>query len=158
LPEQSIVVLTQHLASRQHVDLVQQTDATLPDIECDAEQIKQVLLNLILNAVQASEAQGMVVIRTSATRSEVSIQIIDEGSGISNDQVVRIFDPFFTTKEDGTGLGLAVAANIISQHGGSITCRPNQEKQRGMIFEVQLPIERSGKSSSGVLQNRSAHA
>jgi two-component system sensor histidine kinase HydH len=155
---QSVVVLTQHLASRQYVDLVQQTDAALPDIECDAEQIKQVLLNLILNAVQASEAEGKVVIRTSATRSEVSIQIIDEGSGISNDQVVLIFDPFFTTKEDGTGLGLAVAANIISQHGGSITCRPNQEKQRGMIFEVQLPIERSGKSSSGVLQNGLAHA
>ena len=155
---QSVVVLTQHLASRQHVDLVQQTSASLPEIECDAEQIKQVLLNLILNAVQASESQGVVVIRSGATRSQVSIQIIDEGSGIRDEDIERIFDPFFTTKENGTGLGLAVAANIISQHGGSITCRPNKERQRGMIFEVLLPIERSSKSSSGALQNGLAHA
>ena len=154
---QSVIVLTQHLASRYQVHLVEQTATTLPEIGCDAEQIKQVLLNLILNAVQASQAQSTVYIRTTATPSDVSIQIIDEGFGILAEDMERIFDPFFTTKENGTGLGLAVAANIISQHDGSITCRANKEKARGMIFEVQLPIERSSKSFSGALQNGLAH-
>jgi two-component system sensor histidine kinase HydH len=155
---QSVIVLTQHLASRQHVHLVEQAAATLPEIECDAEQITQVLLNLILNAVQVSEAEGTVVIRSSATPAHLSIQVIDEGIGVLVEDMERIFDPFFTTKENGTGLGLAVAANIISQHDGSITCRVNEEKARGMIFEIQLPIERSAKSSSEIFQSGLAHA
>ncbi len=149
----SVIVLTQHLASRYQVHLIEQTATTLPEIRCDAEQIKQVLLNLILNAIQASEAQGTVYIHTSATPSHVSFQIIDEGLGILAENTERIFDPFYTTKENGTGLGLAVAANIISQHGGSISCRANKEKARGMIFEIELPIELSNSSLSGALQN-----
>lgn len=159
---QSVIVLTQHLASRQQVQLLQHTATKLPEIECDAEQIKQVLLNLVLNAVQASEAQGTVLVRTSATQSDLSIQVIDEGRGILAQDIDRIFDPFFTTKESGTGLGLAVAANIVAQHDGTLTCRPNQnsnpERAHGMIFEVRLPIQRPGKSSSSALQNGMAHA
>jgi signal transduction histidine kinase len=150
---QSVIVLTQHLASRQQVNLVEQTAAALPEIECDAEQIKQVLLNLILNAVQASEAGKTVFIRTRATRTEVSITVCDEGCGIPAGDMERIFDPFFTTKESGTGLGLAVAANIISQHDGSLTCRANQEKERGMVFEIRLPIGRSRKVPASALEN-----
>jgi signal transduction histidine kinase len=155
---QSVIVLTKHLASRQQVQLVEKTAAALPEIECDAEQIKQVLLNLILNAVQASNHQSTVLIRTFTTATHISIQVIDEGSGILAENVERIFDPFFTTKESGTGLGLAVAANIISQHDGSLTCRVNQEKGCGMIFEVRLPIDRSSISASAALQNGLARA
>jgi signal transduction histidine kinase len=155
---QSVIVLTQHLAFRQQVHLVHEKATNLPKIECDAEQIKQVLLNLILNAVQASESQSIVLIRTGFTESDLLIQIIDEGRGILVEDMERIFDPFFTTRENGTGLGLSVAANIIAQHDGSISCRANEEKARGMIFEVQLPIQRSSKSQGGSVPNRLAHA
>jgi signal transduction histidine kinase len=142
---QSVIVLTQHLALRQQVQLLQRQDQSLPEVECDAEQIKQVLLNLILNAVQASEAHSRVVVRTRIDSSMLSIEVVDEGHGIGAENVDRIFEPFFTTKESGTGLGLAVAANILSQHDGSIGCRPNDEGPRGMIFEVRLPLQRSMK-------------
>lgn len=155
---QSVIVLTQHQASRQQVHLVEETASTLPEFECDPEQIKQVLLNLILNAVQASEAQSTVVIRASATTSHLLIQVIDEGSGVLAEDAERIFDPFFTTKEKGTGLGLSVAANIISQHHGSISCRTNNEKGRGMIFEIQLPMERPNRPAPGAFQSGLAHA
>jgi two-component system sensor histidine kinase HydH len=142
---QSVTVLTQHLAVRQDVSLVQETQGTKREIECDAEQMKQVLLNLILNGVQATEPGGMVVIRASETTKHLLIQVVDEGRGIADEDLERIFDPFFTTKENGTGLGLAVAQNIMAQHGGSITCRRNGARKKGMIFEVQLTYERETK-------------
>jgi two-component system sensor histidine kinase HydH len=149
---QSVTLLTQHLAARSHVHLVQQTPSRMREIECDPEQIKQVLLNLILNAVQATEAEGTVIIRASVTANDLLIQVIDEGQGISEDKLERIFDPFFTTKENGTGLGLAVAANIMAQHHGLITCRANTDKAAGMTFEVQLPFNRANWTSPDVLQ------
>jgi two-component system sensor histidine kinase HydH len=142
---QSVTLLTQHLAAHQNVRLVQQTPAVLPEIECDSEQMKQVLLNLILNAVQASKPDDTVIIQGSVNRNELLIRVIDEGRGILAEDMERIFDPFFTTKENGTGLGLGVAANIMDQHGGSITCYPNREKSSGTVFEVQLPFVRSSK-------------
>jgi two-component system sensor histidine kinase HydH len=149
---QSVTLLTQHLAARSHVHLVQRTPSKMREVECDPEQIKQVLLNLILNAVQATEAEGTVIIHASATENDLLIHVIDEGQGISEDKLERIFDPFFTTKEDGTGLGLAVAANIMAQHHGSITGRANSGKAAGMTFEVQLPFNRANRTSPGVLQ------
>ncbi len=142
---QSVTVLTQHLAARQNVRLVQQTPASMREIECDGEQIKQVLLNLILNGVQASEPGGTVVIEACERMNQLLIRVIDEGQGIAVEDFELIFDPFFTTKENGTGLGLSVAQNIMAQHGGSIVFHPNDAGRRGMVFEVQLDFARAAK-------------
>ncbi len=140
---QSVTALAQHAAEAMAVRLSfrMELEPGVPgdadEVECDPEQIKQVLLNLLLNAVQASEAGGQVVVRGSQTAALLQIEVCDEGVGVLERDLTHIFDPFFTTKANGTGLGLAVASNIVVQHGGTLDCRPNQP--RGMIFRMQLP-------------------
>jgi len=138
----SVIILTQHLASRQDITLDAQVPQMLPEIECDAEQIKQVLLNLVLNAVQASAEGKRVTVTCSTTSDRLRIEVTDEGIGIPLANLDHIFDPFFTTKESGTGLGLSVAANIITQHGGTLTCRVNDGGRPGMSFRVEVPLVR----------------
>jgi len=134
---QSTTVLAQHTAAALGITLELHAPQTMPEIMCDPEQIKQVLLNLILNAVQASESGGAVKILVTAGRDQLRIDLRDEGCGIAAEQLESIFDPFFTTKENGTGLGLAVAANIVAQHGGRLSGAPNPT--RGMTFRLLLP-------------------
>ncbi len=136
----STAALARHAAILSNVQLVTDLGTYIPELDCDAEQIKQVLLNLILNAVQASHGAAVVRIRCTATTSALSIEVIDQGVGISSDDQERIFDPFFTTKESGTGLGLAVAANIIAQHAGDLTCR--SILHQGTTFRIDLPFHR----------------
>jgi signal transduction histidine kinase len=134
---QSVTALAQHAASRQNVSLQVQPEGQPREIECDPEQIKQLLLNLILNAIQATEGEGVVTIRTLFTEDRLLVDVCDQGSGIAAEDKERIFDPFFTTKENGTGLGLAIASNIATQHGGALTCRPNEGG--GAVFRMELP-------------------
>ncbi len=145
---QAVVSLAQHAAIRHDVELRTEMPARLREIEVDAEQIKQVLLNLILNSVQATEGAGAVVIRSLASPTHWYVEVIDEGQGIRPEDMDHIFDPFFTTKENGTGLGLAVVANIVAQHGGTLTCAANAEGRRGMTFRMQLPFVRSQSAPS----------
>ncbi len=107
------------------------------EVDCDPEQIKQLLLNLILNAIQATEGQGTVSIHPYFTETTLCVEVCDQGRGIDREKREHIFEPFFTTKENGTGLGLAIASNIAAQHGGSLTFQPNG--RRGSIFRMELP-------------------
>ncbi|NUQ29394.1 MAG: sensor histidine kinase [Acidobacteriaceae bacterium] len=134
----SVAALAQHAASRQNVTLEVQHDTVLPPVECDPEQIKQLLLNLVLNAIQATEGEGTVTLNSFVHDRNLCIEVRDQGKGISPEVRARIFEPFFTTRENGTGLGLAIAANIAGQHGGTLTCAPNVGN--GAIFRVELPI------------------
>jgi len=111
----------------------------LPLVRIDAEQIKQVLLNLTINALQAMPEGGRVVLRTllGNEKQVVSIEVEDEGEGVDPAIAARIFDPFFTTKEKGVGLGLSIAYKIAVQHGGSLTVRNGT---RGAIFRLALPL------------------
>lgn len=133
----SVVALAQHNAAQQDVALQVAHVASGRDIHCDPEQIKQLLLNLILNAVQATDAGGTVTIRSNLTGFMLAIEVSDNGSGIPAEERDKIFDPFYTTKENGTGLGLAIAANIAAQHGGTLACTPNAG--RGVTFRLELP-------------------
>ena len=133
----SVTALAQHTASRQGISIEVQSEGTPLEIECDPEQIKQVLLNLILNAIQATDGQGTVIVRTLFLEDRLCVDVYDQGAGIAPEDRERIFDPFFTTKENGTGLGLAIALNIATQHGGRLTCRSNAA--RGCIFRMELP-------------------
>lgn len=135
-----VTALADHLATPGMLDVRVEVEDSLPEIECDPEQLKQVLLNLLLNAVQASPADEPVFIRGFAKENHAVIEVSDRGSGVTPQQLEQIFDPFFTTKETGTGLGLAVASMIIQQHGGQLTGRNNPDK--GMTFSVELPLHR----------------
>ena len=134
---ESVVALARHEAGTRDVLIELTAAGTIPELPCDPEQIQQVLLNLILNAVQTSAAGQRIVISGSVQENRVAIEVRDEGKGISANDRERIFEPFFTTKENGTGLGLAIAANIVAQHHGTLTCRPNIG--RGTIFRLDLP-------------------
>jgi two-component system sensor histidine kinase HydH len=110
----------------------------LPRVSIDPEQIKQVLLNLVINAVQATPNGGQISLRANREGDWIRAEVEDEGVGIPSEDLERIFDPFFTTRSNGTGLGLSIAYRIVNQHGGHIAATRNL--QRGMTFSVTLPV------------------
>ena len=97
----------------------------------------QVILNVVLNAIQASPSDEVVRIHLSMEPGWGTIDVIDEGPGIAPEHVSRIFDPFFTTKARGTGLGLATSQRIVAAHGGTITALPGSPA--GTSFRIRLP-------------------
>ena len=107
----------------------------MPAVFVDPEQMKQVLLNLVINAIQAMPGGGEVVMRAVQNAESVVLEVQDEGVGIPPEDLERVFDPFVTTRPNGTGLGLSIAYQIVSQHGGHITVHRNPE--RGMTFRVR---------------------
>jgi signal transduction histidine kinase len=132
-----VVNETSH-ARRIHVDV----EPDLPLVDMDAGYMRQALLNLLLNALQAQPAAGDVTVRASAEeragRSSVRIDITDTGPGIPPSVRSAMFEPFFTTKATGTGLGLAIVKRIVDAHGGHLDC---DSKTTGTTFSVSLPVE-----------------
>ena len=110
--------------------------AGLPPVLADPSQLEQVLLNLCLNACQAMAGAGRLKLRTLADESGVVVEVADEGPGISPEVRPHLFKPFFTTKRSGNGLGLAISARIVAEHGGHIAYRCPPEG--GTIFTVTL--------------------
>ncbi|MBK6846736.1 MAG: hypothetical protein IPG96_04005 [Proteobacteria bacterium] len=105
----------------------------------DEARLRQVLLNIVLNAIQAMPRGGTVQLSTARAEDEVRIVIQDTGPGIASEAINRIFQPFVTTKDQGTGLGLAICSRLVREMGGTIevASRPGQ----GACFEIRLPIE-----------------
>jgi two-component system cell cycle sensor histidine kinase/response regulator CckA len=133
-----------------NIDVVKALPAGLPPVFADAHRIQQVLLNLLNNAEQAmvaSHGRGSLVVRTwhDAALNTVSFEVSDDGPGLAPEIRTKIFDAFFSTKPvgEGTGLGLAVAYNIVKDHGGRI--RVDSEPGRGTSFVVDLPISASAE-------------
>jgi signal transduction histidine kinase len=123
-------------------------DATVPTISADGEQVKQVILNLVQNGLDASrESKSSVTITTRfiPERSCVELRVRDRGTGIPQEDLERIFIPFFTTKQQGTGLGLAVCQRIVHNHGGTIY--PESRLGEGTEFVVILPVKRPDHGS-----------
>lgn len=135
---QSVAKLTAETAKMAGVQIDVTAAPDLPMVAIDPEQIKQVLLNLVLNAVKAMPRGGQITLRAAADGEHLRLDVQDEGLGIAPENLERIFNPFFTTREEGTGLGLSIAERIASQHGGRIQVRRNPE--RGMTFSVTLPL------------------
>jgi PAS domain S-box-containing protein len=117
--------------------------AGIPEIECLAPQLKQVFLNLVVNAAQAIDERGVIILRTGFDEHEVWVEVGDTGKGIEPEDLDKIFEPFFTTKPTGkgTGLGLSLANNIVRRHGGRLEARSKPGK--GSVFRVTLPRNRS---------------
>ncbi len=126
------------------VDIHLRRAAPLPEIPIDPEQLKEVLVNLIVNACEAMESGGRIVITEEETLVEglgpcAMIRCADDGPGIAPDILQKVFQPFFTTKEDGTGLGLSIASRIIEEHRGLLEVESG--RNRGATFRILLPLE-----------------
>lgn len=136
-----VATLLEPEARRHKLTLTRALAPDVPLVNADGDQIKQVLINLVLNAIQATEPGGVVAIFTRSVDHRNGpfgqLEIRDTGVGIPQDQLEHIFDPFFTTKDKGTGLGLAIAHQIVTEHGGSITV--GSREGHGTSFYVNLP-------------------
>ena len=127
-----------HLA---HIEIRLELDRELPPVWMDSDLVKQVVMNMLVNAQHAIDRDGAITVRTRKLAGRVEISIIDTGCGIRPEDLPRIFDPFFTTKGvgKGTGLGLSVSHGIVEAHGGSIEVESTPGA--GSTFRVYLPLE-----------------
>ncbi|CAA7601606.1 Two component system, signal transduction histidine kinase [Acididesulfobacillus acetoxydans] len=135
------LVLIDNRALREHIELIRDFGEHIV-VEADREQIKQILLNLLLNAIQAITEQGTIYLSTRRYDEEAIVRIIDSGTGIMPEHMGELFNPFFTTKEQGTGLGLAIVHQLVELHHGHIQVRSAPE--RGAAFEIHLPLRQNG--------------
>lgn len=134
----AVTSLAQRTIPGGRLEIFEDVQPGLSALQCDLDQMKQVLLNLVINAVQAMPEGGRVRLAMHQDESRVTIDVEDEGSGVSQENVERVFDPFFTTKASGTGLGLPVADQIVRQHAGTLTISRNTS--RGATFRISLPL------------------
>ncbi len=126
-------------AVKNKVKIDKRYDAALPPTRCNAQQLSQVFLNLLVNASQAMDRNGVITITTSHDAKNVCVKIADTGHGIPPEVKERLFEPFFTTKgEEGTGLGLSITHDIIKKHNGEITV--DSVVGKGTTFTILLPI------------------
>jgi len=138
--------LVRHELMKNHITLEKQLAAGLPPIELDHNKIKQVFINMFMNAIQAMGNAGNLSVRTfmqpaGKGSAEKSVQIEDTGSGIAEDKLDKLFEPFFTTKPvgSGTGLGLSVSKNIIELHHGNLSIA-NRKDVRGAAVTILFPV------------------
>ena len=120
------------------VELVTNIEENLPAIHGDEDKLTQVLLNLLLNGIQAMEDGGTLTVQAGATDRKIEIVVRDCGCGIAEKDLARVFDPYFTTKPDGTGLGMAMSAKIIEEHGGEI--RLLSKVGEGTSVVIEIPV------------------
>ena len=136
--------LTEHKMKMLNVQVKTGLEPTLPQVPCDSSQMQQVLLNLVMNAAEATQGKGdgRVVVETATAPlgDAVTLRVSDNGEGISPENLSKIFDPFFTTKPEGkgVGLGLAVMYGIVDAHGGEVEVKSRVGE--GTTFTVTLPL------------------
>ncbi len=131
----SVRLLVEQQAQQQSVSIVEDLAENPPIAALDAEQIKQVLLNLALNALQAMPTGGELAFSTKTNEKEIIIEIADTGEGIEEQNLRRIFDPFFSTKAKSLGLGLSIAYKIVAEHGGNLSAK---NSANGAIFRLEF--------------------
>jgi len=132
-----VILLLRVEADRAHVQIEVAQIETL-DVLIDPLQIEQVLLNVLLNAIQATPAGGRIRIHEQRDLEQALLDVADQGPGIAADHVAHIFSPFFTTRANGTGLGLAIAQRIVGEHGGSLEL--HHSSAAGTCFRIRLPL------------------
>lgn len=133
-----VEALMKDAAREKGVSLIDHLATHVPAVEADPNQMKQVLVNLIKNGIEASEAKGRILLSSGFKDGQVWFSVQDMGKGMSEEVLGKIFHPFFTTKARGTGLGLAVIHKIVTDHRGSITVESSPSK--GSTFTIKLPV------------------
>ncbi len=132
-----VLFLVQQQAVERHIVIERQFDANLNRVYGDADQLKQVFLNIILNAFQAIHNEGKTIIRTSQQNNRVRVEIEDNGCGMPREVQDRIFDLYYTTKHDGGGIGMSICKNIIEAHEGRLWF--NSRENIGTVFSIEFP-------------------
>lgn len=139
---EDVIGFVRHHSNLEDIDISTDFASKLPLARIDEKKIKQVLINLLMNAIHAVEREGTITIATGihAATGRIAVEVSDTGHGIAKENLSRIFDPFFTTKPtgEGTGLGLSVSYGIIKGHGGNISVR--SEPGQGAAFTLTLPV------------------
>jgi PAS domain S-box-containing protein len=134
---EDVVLFTNRFAKQHGVHIEERFEGELPDVFGDPDQLKQVFLNLVTNAVQAiGDSEGVIVIETRSEGDYVETTVMDNGPGISSHDLPKVFDPFFTKRAEGTGLGLTIVHRIIDEHEGHIEV---ESSDSGTSFKVTLP-------------------
>ncbi|MFP7753115.1 sensor histidine kinase [Thermodesulfobacteriota bacterium B35] len=130
------LALAGEAARKRKITLAYEPEQELPEIMMDGARVEQALVNLLLNAIQASPGGGTVTLRARRSPDGVIVDVIDCGCGIPAEQRRKVFDPFFTTKKEGTGLGLPIVRKIIEAHGWSMHILDKAD--RGTIFRIVI--------------------
>lgn len=127
-------------AAERKIEIAMDLPESLPPLSADPGQLKQALINLVINAIQAVEHNGRIeiVVRADPSAGTFSLQVSDNGPGVPGERKSAIFEPFFTTKSEGSGLGLWIVQQIATAHGGAVTV--NDRANGGAAFTLQLPL------------------
>jgi len=130
--------------AQKSLNIVKNFQAELPLLPLDPHQMRQVFLNVLVNALDASSEGGEVRLRTTKAKDSVTVRVSDTGSGIPSQDLPKVFDLFYTTKEKGTGLGLAICRKIVEDHGGSISIQslPGNGTTVEFVFPMQSAVNR----------------
>jgi signal transduction histidine kinase len=124
------------------VEIQSEVSEELTEVQLDANQMTQALLNLLLNAIQMSEDGGQIKVGAHIAGDRLLVWVEDGGPGISTEHMDKIFDPFFTTRDKGTGLGLGIVHSIVENHRGEIEVEsPPSGKTTGSRFTMSIPVD-----------------
>jgi C4-dicarboxylate-specific signal transduction histidine kinase len=139
-----VVALTQAEMQRNGVRLQSRLADDLPRVSADRVQLQQVVINLIVNAIEAMAGAGsgsreLAILSGKCDTSDVFVEVRDTGPGLGPENLDRLFQSFYTTKPDGIGMGLAISRSIAEAHGGRLSAAPNQP--RGAVFRLMLPAQ-----------------
>jgi two-component system, NtrC family, sensor histidine kinase HydH len=127
-------------AAARQIEISAQIREALPQVQADSVRLTQALVNLVINAIQAVERNGRIEVTAGFSEDALAIAVLDSGPGIPQEKLASIFDPFFTTKTEGHGLGLWIAQQIVTAHGGRLM--PQNRPEGGAAFTILLPITR----------------
>ena len=143
-----VLELTQRELRSHDIVLETELDSTLPQVKADRVQLQQVLLNLILNAIEAmsvvNDRRRELTVVSAQDTGGVVVEVRDSGIGLDQDRADRVFDAFYTTKAEGLGIGLSISRSIVEAHGGRLRAAPNQP--HGAVFGFSLPAAENAQS------------
>ncbi len=134
-----VLKIMEGIYQREKYTFKEELSPDLEEIRCDPDKLKQVIMNIIANGIEAMEDEGSITITTANLPGGVEIRISDTGIGIEEDRLLHIFEPFYTTREKGSGLGLAISFKIVEAHKGDIWAQSNPGE--GAAFVIRLPSE-----------------
>ena len=144
-----VVALTEHEVRSHDIVLRTELDGTLPHVAGDRVQLQQVLLNLIMNAIEAmsavhDRARELTIVSGQDDANGVVVEVRDSGTGLDPERAERVFEAFYTTKAEGIGIGLSISRSIVEAHGGRLWASANEP--HGAVFRFSLPIAEEGQS------------